>query len=87
VSEALSDAFPCDFPIKVFGRHDAGLEAAVSAIIERHMGPIERTRCSTRASGDGNYLALTYTVVARSRAQLDELYRELTACEAVLFAL
>jgi putative lipoic acid-binding regulatory protein len=40
-----------------------------------------------RTSGDGNFLAITYLVIAQSRAQLDEIYRELTACKAVLMAL
>ena len=40
-----------------------------------------------RTSGDGNFLALTYLVVASSREQLDDIYRELTACKAVLMAL
>jgi putative lipoic acid-binding regulatory protein len=41
----------------------------------------------TRTSADGNFLALTYTVVASSREQLDNIYRELTACKSVLMAL
>ena len=81
------DAFPCDFPIKVLGRRDAGLERAATEIIERHAGPVESHRLSVRPSKDGNFVALTITVVVRSRAQLDEIYRELTACEAVLMAL
>ena len=40
-----------------------------------------------RTSGDGNFLALTYVVTAQSREQLDAIYRELTACKAVLMAL
>lgn len=87
MTEPLADVFPCDFPIKVLGRRDAGLERAATEIIERHTGPVERQRLSVRSSTDGNFVALTITVVARSRAQLDELYRELTACKAVLMAL
>ena len=41
----------------------------------------------TRTSGDGNFLALTYMVRASSRKQLDDIYRELTACKSVLMAL
>jgi putative lipoic acid-binding regulatory protein len=87
VTDPLADVFPCDFPVKVLGRRDAELERAVTEIVERHTGPVERHRVSVRSSKDGNFVALTVTVAARSRAQLDELYRELTACEAVLMAL
>ena len=41
----------------------------------------------TRTSADGNFLALTYLVLASSREQLDAIYRELTACKSVLMAL
>jgi putative lipoic acid-binding regulatory protein len=86
VSEILQ-RFPSDFPIKVVGRHDADLRALTQAIVERHAGPLPETSIRTRTSGDGNFLALTYVVHARSQAQLDDIYRELTACKSVLMAL
>ena len=79
--------FPSDFPIKVMGRHDSNLRALTQAIIERHAGPVADTSVRTRTSGDGNFLALTYMVRASSRKQLDDIYRELTACKSVLMAL
>ena len=41
----------------------------------------------TRASRGGRYLAVTVTVRAQSRDQLDDIYRALSAHERVLFAL
>ncbi|HTB29403.1 MAG TPA: DUF493 domain-containing protein [Steroidobacteraceae bacterium] len=79
--------FPAEFPIKVMGRHDSGLRAATREIIERHAGPLPDDRIRVRTSGDGNFLALTYTIVATGRDQLDAIYRELTACKLVLMAL
>jgi putative lipoic acid-binding regulatory protein len=79
--------FPSDFPIKVMGRHDSNLRALTQAIIERHAGPLADASVRTRTSGDGNFLALTYMVRASSREQLDDIYRELTACKSVLMAL
>jgi putative lipoic acid-binding regulatory protein len=79
--------FPTEFPIKVMGRHDAGLRAVTQAIIEKHAGAVPESAVKTRTSADGNFLALTYTVMAQSREQLDDIYRELTACKAVLMAL
>ena len=79
--------FPTDFPIKVMGRQDSDLRALTQAIIERHTGPLEGSSVRTRTSGDGNFLALTYVVRASSREQLDDIYRELTACKSVLMAL
>jgi putative lipoic acid-binding regulatory protein len=79
--------FPSDFPIKVMGRHDSDLRALTQAIIERHAGPLADASVRTRTSADGNFLALTYMVRASSREQLDDIYRELTACKSVLMAL
>jgi hypothetical protein len=79
--------FPSDFPIKVMGRHDSNLRALTQAIIEKHAGPVIDSQVKTRTSADGNFLALTYTVHAKSREQMDALYRELTACKSVLMAL
>ena len=79
--------FPSEFPIKVMGRHDSDLREVTQAIIERHSGPIADSQVRTRTSADGNFLALTYLVLASSREQLDAIYRELTACKSVLMTL
>ena len=42
---------------------------------------------TVRPSNGGKYLAVTVTIVASSRAQLDAIYHELVACEQVLVAL
>ncbi len=87
MNDPLSDAFPAEFPIKVMGRSGGDLPATARAIVEHHMGPVADSAIRTRTSSDGNFIALTYTVLAASRAQLDALYRELSACELVLMAL
>jgi uncharacterized protein len=87
MTEATLQVFPSDFPIKVMGRHDSDLRALTQTIIERHAGTLAESSIRTRTSGDGNFLALTYLVHATSREQLDAIYRELTACKAVLMAL
>jgi putative lipoic acid-binding regulatory protein len=79
--------FPCDFPVKVMGRHTAEFRAVVIAIVERHAGKLEPERIQQRASKDGNFLSVTCTLRAESKAQLDALYRELTACQDVLYVL
>jgi hypothetical protein len=87
MSSGTVQEFPSEFPIKVMGRQGGELRALTQAIIERHTGPLEDSRVKTRTSADGNFLALTYMVLATSREQLDTIYRELTACKSVLMAL
>jgi putative lipoic acid-binding regulatory protein len=79
--------FPCDFPIKVMGRDTEAFRSLTQAIVERHAGPLEAGRITERASSKGNFLGLTYTIVARDRAQLDAIYRDLTSSGVVLVAL
>jgi len=83
----LPDLYPTEFPIKVMGRNDGALRAQTRPIIERHAGALSDESIRERLSGDGNFIALTYVIEAQSRAQLDAIYRELTACAAVLMAL
>jgi putative lipoic acid-binding regulatory protein len=87
MSGTPAQEFPSEFPIKVMGRQGSDLRALTQAIVERHAGPLADSQIKTRTSADGNFLALTYIVVATSREQLDTIYRELTACKSVLMAL
>jgi hypothetical protein len=79
--------FPCDFPVKVIGRSDSGFEAEALGIVRQHVSDFEADNMRSAASRNGNYLSVTFTVRVSSRAQLDDLYRELTACKAVLMVL
>lgn len=79
--------FPCDFPLKVMGRHSDDFRSLVLGIVRKHAGDIDPGNIEERPSKDGNYLSLTCTLRAQSKAQLDALYRELTSCEKVLIVL
>ncbi len=70
-------AFPCDFPIKIMGKTQAGFAQAVIEIVGRHAPDFDPATLEMRPSREGRYLSLTCTVRAVSRAQLDDLYREL----------
>lgn len=79
--------FPCQFPIKAMGQAGEQLELAVVEIVRRHAPELHQDAIKTRPSANGNYLSITITINAQSRAQLDAIYMELTACEHVLMAL
>lgn len=70
-------AFPCDFPIKIMGKTQAGFAQAVTEIVRRHAPDFDPAMLEMRSSREGRYLSLTCTVRAVSREQLDNLYREL----------
>ena len=79
--------FPCDFPIKVMGRDSEPFRTLTLAIVERHAGSLAPGNISERASSKGRFLSLTYTIRAESRAQLDQIYQDLTDSGVVLVAL
>jgi len=85
--QAQEPVFPCRFPIKVMGRGDEEFEIAVVQILRKHVPDLAEGAITRRDSRQGNYAALTIVIQAQSRAQLDALYTDLSACEQVLMAL
>lgn len=79
--------FPTEFPIKVMGRDSESFRTLTLAIVERHAGPLPASAITERPSSRGRFLALTYTITAQSRQQLDRIYQELTDSGVVLVAL
>lgn len=79
--------FPCAFPVKAMGLATEGFDALVVSIVRRHAPDVSESAVTARASAEGKYLAVTVTIQARSRAQLDAIYQDLVAREEVLVAL
>jgi putative lipoic acid-binding regulatory protein len=77
--------FPCELPVKVFGRNEQGFREAALAIVRAHYGAEHSV--TEQVSRQGSYLSLTITVPARSRAEIDAMYRELVASEQILMVL
>jgi uncharacterized protein len=79
--------FPCSYPIKAAGRAEGDFAALVVAIVRRHAPNFDADAVSLRESSSGKWLAVTVTIQAESRAQLDAIYQDLTADERVIWAL
>lgn len=79
--------FPCDIPVKVFGRNEAAFRDAVVAIVETLFPDFDALDVVERPSRRDRYLSLTVTVRAESREQMDALYTRLSAHDAILMAL
>lgn len=79
--------FPCDIPVKVFGRNDDAFRDAVIGIVKTYFPEFSDSDLAERASRRDRYLSLTVTVWVEERSQIDALYTELTAHEAVLMVL
>ncbi len=79
--------FPCKFPVKVIGHAVDGFEALVTGIVLAHAEQYEGVGVTTNTSGAGRYLAVTVTIEATSKDQLDRIYQDLSDCEQVRMAL
>jgi len=79
--------FPCEFPIKAMGLACDELEIAVLEIVNRHVEDLGEGALKMKPSRNGKYVAITVTINATSKDQLDAIYMELTACEHVSIAL
>jgi uncharacterized protein len=79
--------FPCVFPIKIVGRRADDFAQRMLRIVLRHAPDYDAGSMEMRASSRGAYLSLTCIINARSREQLDALYRELSGDAQVLMVL
>ncbi|MEE4162016.1 MAG: DUF493 domain-containing protein [Woeseiaceae bacterium] len=79
--------FPCQFPIKMMGRDADGFRETARGLVEKHTGPLDDSAVQASVSTKGNFVSVTVTVTATSREQLDDIYRDVSAHEAVLMAL
>lgn len=79
--------FPCEFPIKIMGDHNQGLDEFVEAVIRKHIGEDAKIELNARESRDANYVSVTALFTAESKTQLEEIYQEITANPYVKMAL
>ncbi|MDD5329864.1 MAG: DUF493 domain-containing protein [Sulfuricella sp.] len=79
--------FPCPFPVKIMGEAKDGFADAMLEVVLRHAPDFDAASMEMRASRAGKYVSLTCTITATSQAQLDDLYREISAHPMVAMAL
>lgn len=79
--------FPTPFPIKVMGRREEGYAQAILEVVMRHAPDFDPATMEMRPSKAGTYLSLTVTIDARSREQLDALYKDLSGHPMVMMVL
>ena len=79
--------YPTRFPLKVLGLDTSEFEVVVIDLVRSRIPEAEHIEIRRRKSNQGKYLALTLTFTVHSQQQLEELYRDLYACEHVVMSL
>ena len=87
MSEESVMEFPCSFPIKLMGRETDEFRQTARELVEKHTGPLDDEAIQSALSRNGRFVSVTITVVAESREQLDNIYRDATAHDDVIMAL
>ena len=87
MSEESLLEFPCDLPIKIFGRNVDGFRATVVNIVSAHFDAPVDDDIRERLSRDNGYTSLTITIRAQTREQVDALYRELSGSDDIMMVL
>ncbi len=77
-------AFPCSYPLKVFGKNTNEFYAAVAVVIEKYIAEGETVSYATKTSSSNKYLSITATFKARSQEHLTAIYQELSQHKFVL---
>ncbi len=70
--------FPCDFTIKIIGNNSKNFEQDIRDIIYKHFANGKEIVITCKKSQKDNYIAISATVYAKSKEQLDAVYMELT---------
>jgi putative lipoic acid-binding regulatory protein len=79
--------YPCEFPLKIFGKQQMGFAQAILEVINKHDPGFSAAGMEMRASKNARYISLTCTIRATSREQLDAVYRELSGHPLVVMVL
>lgn len=79
--------FPCNFAIKVMGETHETFATTIISVIQTVVPTFNAEQVEMRASSGGKYISLTCSVHVSSQAQLDDVYRLISAHPLVKFAL
>lgn len=78
--------FPCDYPIKIIGHAKDEFKKNVLGIIYHHFKKkVSDDLISYKMSRNNKYLSITLQFTAKSRCHVDAIYKDLRACEEVVF--
>ena len=70
--------FPCRFPIKIMGERHEEFVITITEVVRGNAPDLAEHDVTLRESSGGRFYALTVTVNATSRQQLDNIYLSLT---------
>jgi len=86
INEQLWD-FPMDFTLKTIGLSDAPLSQIVSDIVTRYVSDFDASTIALKHSSKGKYTSITALLRFENKEQVEGVYRDLNAHEAIVWSL
>lgn len=86
INRETNISFPTDFPIKIMG-YSHNLEEIALPIINKHAANGYSENIKLKPSKNGKYVSITVTIYAKSKEQIDNLYKELSKHPDILMVL
>lgn len=87
MNDEVRITYPCDYPIKVVGDVRANFHEEVYEVVARHDPTMTADRISQRTSRKGNFISISFMLVAESEEQIESLFVELKQIESVRLVL
>lgn len=79
--------YPCPFPIKVIGENRKALEEIIVQVMSSFGEVIHPDEMAFKQSQNGNYLSITFKIVAKSREHIEQIYAEFNVRKEVKMVL
>lgn len=77
VADQPEIVFPCEYPIKVIGIAGKNFQESVADIVLRHCPEFDARLIKVVDSRNGNYVSLRFSIVAKGKAQIQQLFLDL----------
>ncbi|MBL6689418.1 MAG: DUF493 domain-containing protein [Pseudomonadales bacterium] len=87
MNDEVRITYPCDYPIKVVGDVRPDFHEEVYDVVARHDPTMTTDRISQRTSRKGNFISISFMLVAESEQQIESLFIELKQIESVRLVL
>ena len=78
-TECIEPVYPCSFPVKVIGENSEELEKIIIKVMASCGEVVLPDELRIRPSRNGKYVSMTFTIVAKSREQIEQIYSLLNA--------
>lgn len=69
--------FPCEYPIKVIGIAGKDFQASIAEIVVRHCPEFDASRIEVVDSRNGNYASLRFSIHAKGKTHIQQLFMDL----------